>query len=197
MVKKIAVTGGIGSGKSLVIRCAKELGFPVFSCDDIYKEISRTVDFAKKIEIVFPSCVENNVINRKALADIVFNNKEQLEILNKISHPIIMDTLHKKMENCGAKIAFAEVPLLFEGGYEKDFYETIFVKRNIQDRIKAIIQRDKIDEESALKRIRSQFNPESKEGEEKFKKTKIFFIDNNLDFEHVKNQLIIFLEKCV
>ena len=197
MVIKIAITGGIGSGKSLVLQCAKELGYPVFSCDEIYKEISQTVDFTKKIEKFFPSCVKNNIIDKKMLAGVVFNNKEQLELLNAISHPIIMDTLHKKMENCGNKIAFAEVPLLFEGGYEKDFHETIFVKRNIEERIKAIIQRDKTDKESVLKRIHSQFNPESKEGAEKLKATKIFFIDNNLDFEHIKSQLKNFLDNHV
>lgn len=195
MVKKIAVTGGIGSGKSLVMQCIRELGYPVFSCDEIYKEISKTADFTKKIKEFLPSCVRNDTIDRQALADIVFNNKEQLEILNKISHPIIMDTLHKRMENCSCEIAFAEVPLLFEGGYEKDFHETIFVKRNLKERIRAIIQRDKTDEESALKRIHSQFDPESKEGQEKLKSTSVFILDNNFDLNHIKSQLKICLEK--
>lgn len=195
MVKKIAITGGIGSGKSLVLECIKELGYPVFSCDMIYKELLQTPKFARKIAELFPSCVKNNEIDRKELGNIVFNNKEQLETLNKLSHPVIMETLYERMDKCGNKIAFAEVPLLFEGGFEKDFHETIFVKRDIEERIKAIILRDKINEESALQRIRAQFNPNSKVGAEKLSKSNVFILDNNSNIENIKKQLTVFLKK--
>ena len=79
MVKKIAITGGIGSGKSLVLECIKELGYPVFSCDMIYKELLQTPKFARKIAELFPSCVKNNEIDRKELGNIVFNNKENIK----------------------------------------------------------------------------------------------------------------------
>ena len=92
MVKKIAITGGIGSGKSLVLECIKEWGYPVFSCDEIYKELLQTKEFSQKITAAFPTCVKDEKIDRKELANIVCNNKEQLELLNKISHPIIMKT---------------------------------------------------------------------------------------------------------
>ena len=74
MGKKIAVTGGIGSGKSTVLTLLKNLGYPVFSCDEIYREITESQAYVKEIETLFPSCVENGTINRKALAEIVFND---------------------------------------------------------------------------------------------------------------------------
>ena len=194
MVKKIAITGGIGSGKSLVLECIKEWGYPVFSCDEIYKELLQTKEFSQKITAAFPTCVKDEKIDRKELANIVFNNKEQLELLNKISHPIIMKTLYNQMDNCDNEMAFAEVPLLFEGGYEKDFYETIYVKRNINDRIKAIVLRDKTDENSALQRIQSQFDPDSKDGLEKLNNAQSFILDNNGNIQNIKNQLQNFLK---
>lgn len=195
MVKKIAITGGIGSGKSVVLQYIAELGYPAFSCDIIYKELLQSAEFAKSIAVAFPSCIKNGEIDRKILADIVFNNKKQLNVLNAISHPIIMKKLYEEMDKCESKIAFAEVPLLFEGGYEKGFHETIYVKRNIEERIKAIILRDKTDRNSALQRIQSQFNPDSQEGLEKLKNQHVFIVDNNTTIQNLRNQIDSILQK--
>jgi dephospho-CoA kinase len=135
MLKKIAITGGIGSGKSLVLQCAKELGYPTFSCDEIYKNIMATQEYVEIIRKSFPTCVKNNIINKNLLADIVFNDEKALGKLNSVAHPLIMQTLHEEMEKLKEGIVFAEVPLLFEGNYENDFHETIYVKRNFEDRI--------------------------------------------------------------
>ena len=91
MKKKIAITGGIGSGKSEAIKIIKELGFPVFSCDEIYKEIIFSKEYVQRIEENFPTCVKNGIIDRKELSAIVFANREKRDLLNSLSHPLIME----------------------------------------------------------------------------------------------------------
>ena len=80
---KIAVTGGIGSGKSFALQYIASLGFPVFSCDEIYKQVILSKEYIEKIQQVFPECVIENQINRKKLAEIVFSNDAQMKQLNK------------------------------------------------------------------------------------------------------------------
>ena len=72
--KKIAITGGIGSGKSTVARIIKERGFPVFSCDEIYKDVIKSAEYIEKIAQIFPNAVKNNIIDRQTLAKIVFSD---------------------------------------------------------------------------------------------------------------------------
>lgn len=193
MGKRIAVTGGIGSGKSIVLQCIRELGYPVFSCDEIYKEISRSSTYLDIIKEVFPSCVQNDVLDRKELSEIVFNNQAALEKLNQISHPLILRELYSRMDNSNSKFVFAEVPLLFEAGLEKDFHETIYVKRNIEDRIQSVILRDHTDRESVEKRIERQFNPNSAEGQIRLQNPKVHVLENNEDIERIEVWLKKFL----
>lgn len=189
MSKKIAITGGIGSGKSMVLQILREKGYPTFSCDEIYKEVIATPAYIKKIKNRFPSCVENDIINRQKLSQIVFNDKKALQDLNAISHPMIMEKLQYEMSLIEDEICFAEVPLLLEGNYEKDFHETIFVKRNLKDRIQAVMLRDSIDEQNVLDKIKTQFDPDSAEGQKRLNKLNIHILDNNCPKETLINRL--------
>ena len=110
---KIAVTGGIGSGKSLVIQILKEMGFPCFSCDEIYKEIIQTQDYVEKIKQAFPGVVIDGKIDRKRLGAFVFQEESKLEKLNEIAHPLIMSSLYAQMEKCQNKLIFAEICRFF------------------------------------------------------------------------------------
>lgn len=197
MVKKIAVTGGIGSGKSVVLQCAKELGYQTFSCDEIYKDVINSREYVERIKVLFPDCIIENTVNRKKLAEIVFNNPKSLQKLNAVAHPMIMHELYCKIGEISKGIVFAEVPLLFENGYEKDFHETIFVKRSLEDRIREVSQRDRISREEILKRIKAQFDPESEEGMKKLKKCKAHVLENNSNILYVKTWLQNFICETV
>ena len=194
MNKKIAITGGIGSGKSLVLNCLKELGYPTYSCDEIYKEIRNSKAYLESIENLFPDCVEGGILNTEKLAKEVFSNPISLQKLNCLSHPLIMDTLLRCMEAEKAKLVFAEVPLLFEGNHEGLFHETIYVKRNLEKRIEAIIQRDNLSRESILNRINNQFDCESEDGKTRLHVCHAHIIENDGDIEDLKKQLINILD---
>lgn len=163
MQKKIAITGGIGSGKSFVLRYIADLGYPTFSCDEIYKDIIDTEEYVNKIATVFPTCVENQILDRKKLSNIVFGDEKKLKILNSIAHPLIMRELLGKMSACPQSKVFAEVPLLFEGNFEVLFDEVILVKRSLQERIEAIKIRDKLSSPEIYARIQNQVDYDSRE----------------------------------
>lgn len=162
--KRIAITGGIGSGKSTVAAMIEEAGYPVFSCDEIYREVQTSEEYRRNISRYFGEAIENGVLNREKLAEIVFSDDEKRKILNSVTHPMIMRRLYERMSAFGT--AFAEVPLLFEGGFEKDFDDVIVVYRNPEERIAAVCKRDKTDEEKVIARIKKQADYEKiiKEG---------------------------------
>lgn len=173
---KIAVTGGIGSGKSTVCEIIKKYGFPVYSCDQIYSELLNSSDFLKKIENEFGGVLNSDgSLNRKALSAAVFNNESALKKLNTITHPEIISAAFKKME--GSSIAFLEVPLLFENGLEDLFDGAIVVLRGIEDRINSVISRSNLTRDEVLLRINSQYNYN------KLDFTKYYVIHNCGNFE--------------
>ena len=158
MQRKIAITGGIGSGKSLVAKYIAEMGYPVFSCDEINRDLLTDDEYIRKIADLFPDCVRDNKIDKNALKTTVFSNPAALEILNKTAHPIIMQRLFFAMESSESVLVFAEVPLLFESNAEKAFNEIIIITRDLEKRIQAIQQRDGLTIGEIEKRIAVQFD---------------------------------------
>lgn len=154
---KIAVTGGIGSGKSSVAKIIREKGFPVFSCDEINKQLLTKKDYINRIEKIFPEAVEGEKIIKSRLAEIVFSDETALKKLNSVSHPLIMNELNRQMNSCKG-LVFAEVPLLFEGGYENLFHKIIVVCREKEQRILSVMQRDHSEREAVLSRISRQYD---------------------------------------
>ena len=190
MAKKIAVTGGIGSGKSTVISIIKNMGYCVFSCDEIYNEILLEKEYIEKVAKLFPAAVENGQINRKTLSEYVFNHETNLVKLNTLAHPIIMNRLLSKMEQSNAKYVFAEVPLLFEGNFEKLFDRVVVVMRDIDIRIKNVIQRDALSEKQVKQRISKQFNYTSKEAKKRFENCNAILIENRGNMEQLNVQVV-------
>lgn len=163
-VKKIALTGGIGSGKTTALNTLKENGYAVFSCDDISHKISNRRSVKKQMAKLFPSAVSGKLfitVDRKKVAEEVFNDKEKLEKLNGLLHPLILKELLKKASRCGKKVAFIEVPLLFESGYEAYFDGVIIISRDIKERIDSVKIRSKMTEEEIIARMNNQADYEN------------------------------------
>ena len=193
MAKKIAITGGIGSGKSTVIQILKEKGYDVFSCDAIYQNILTSKEYVQEIERAFPSAVFDGKIDKKKLANIVFNDPSAREKLDSIAHPLIMQTLLNKMNSAKSSIVFAEVPLLFEGDFEHLFDEIIVVMRKEEDRIAAIQQRDGLSNEQVRNRMNSQIDYNAPSTIKRIKNCNAYILDNNQEVEGLKNQISQFL----
>lgn len=191
MSKKIAITGGIGSGKSFVSELIKALGYPVFSCDEIYKDVIVSPAYIEKIRLVFPECVTEKGIDRKKLSAIVFRNPEKLQLLNGIAHPLIMEKLFQNMNELVEEFVFAEVPLLFESNTQALFEKIIVVQRNVEKRMESVMQRDGLSKQEILQRMKAQFDYTSVSEDER---ANIYFVYNNGAVGELEDQLKTLLQ---
>lgn len=181
---KIAITGGIGSGKSTVLSILKKNGFAVFSCDEIYREISKTENYINKVREYFPLVVKQGQIDRKSLGELIFREEQARNKLNQISHPLIIKELFIRMENATGNLVFAEVPLLYETQEKMSFDAVILVARDKEERIKSIVDRDGISISEAKRRISAQVDYDNLSAlQQVFRNT--FVVSNTTD----KNQL--------
>lgn len=156
----VAITGGIGSGKSTVAEILSGLGYPVFSADAVARDIYNDPTVFKRVSELFPQCVEGDSVNRKKLAETVFADASKLAQLNALTHPIIMRRLFLQMQECRGGIAFAEVPLLFESGSAEQFDKVIIVMRSEELRTEAVMKRDGLTREAVAARIKNQYDYE-------------------------------------
>ena len=174
---KVAITGGIGSGKSLALQYISAMGYPVFSCDEIYKEVIQSKQYIKQIASIFPNVITEGKVDRKKLAGLVFNDDMKRAQLNNIAHPLIMQTLNSEMDKCGSNLVFAEVPLLFEGGYDELFDKIIYIYRDKQARISNVMLRDGVSAVEVERRIAVQFNPDTEEGKYRLQKANVYVVE--------------------
>lgn len=191
MKKKIAVTGGIGSGKSLVCKILKELNEECYSCDEIYRQLWQEESYQNELLAIFPEIEKNGKPDKGLLASLVFQNEEALQKLNAFAHPKIMSRLYSLMDSCTNALVFAEVPLLFEGGFEKDFNAVFVVLREKTQRIFFTAQRDNVSTIEVERRIENQFNYDSIDKTN----SRYIFIENNGSIEELKENVRSILRK--
>lgn len=159
MVKLIAITGGIGCGKSIVSQILKEFGFQVYDCDCNAKYL---MDNSPTIKNCLKSTFGNDIIidgtiNRIKLANIVFNNKEKLVKLNNIVHSSVKeDLISWKLENSHNKLLFVETAILYQSGLDKVVDEVWEVNAPIEIRVERVMKRNNISRQEVLSRIESQ-----------------------------------------
>ncbi len=163
---KIGVTGGIGSGKSLVCEMFQLLGVPVYNADEQAKKLvnsdrqiidSLTTKYGQDI-------YSKGVIDKKRLAGIIFNNKEELKFVNETIHPRVFAHFDEWLElNHHHKYIIKEAALLFESGSYKDLDKVILVAAPEEIRIKRVVERDKTNEKAVKKIIESQMSENEKQ----------------------------------
>jgi dephospho-CoA kinase len=177
MAKILGITGGMGSGKSTVSKIFEDLGCIRINSDELARfytsEKSPLKNELKELlgEAIFDS---SGNLDRKKIAAIVFNNKEKLDSLNSLIHPLVRRDLLEKIKTLPENTIVAwEAPLLFEAGGDKicDFTLTVFASE--EKAAERVILRDKIPKEEFLARMRNQMDIK-----EKIKRSD-FIIDNS------------------
>lgn len=195
MKKTIAITGGIGSGKSTVSKILKDKGYSVFSCDEIYGELLHGEKYKQKIASIFPTALKNGEIDKGILGKLIFENPKMRQTLNENTHPLIMSTLFENIQNIKEGLIFAEVPLLFEGKYAEKFDEIIVVYREKQERIEAIKGRNGLSEEEIVARILAQFDYDLALQNGTFEKTGTHVLYNDGSIEQLAKNTESLLKK--
>ena len=156
---KIVITGTIASGKSTLCKLLEEMGFKLISADEVNKEL--LIPGAKNYEAIkksgdFDQAFENESLNKKKLAQIIFSDRKKLKKLNQLSHRNILDEIEKQIEILDEKVVFIEIPLFFQMEEKFDADEVWLVVTDYQIQIKRLMQRDKISLEYAKAKLESQ-----------------------------------------
>ena len=148
---KVAVTGGIGAGKSEFMRAVKELGIRTYSADEINAELLRDKRYIEKLSEAFPLAVKDGKVDKSVLREEVFSDEKKRKTLNALAHPEI----RRKIEEITGD-AVVEVPLLFESGMTDLFDRVIVVTADEDVRINRIVSTRNISKDLAKNIIKNQ-----------------------------------------
>lgn len=148
---KVAVTGGIGAGKSEFMRAVKELGIRTYSADEINAELLRDKRYIEKLSAAFPLAVKDGKVDKAALREEVFSDEKKRKALNALAHPEI----RRKIEEITGD-AVVEVPLLFESEMTDLFDRVIVVTAGEDARINRIVSTRNISKDLAKNIIKNQ-----------------------------------------
>lgn len=148
---KVAVTGGIGAGKSEFMSAVKELGIRTYSADEINAELLRDKRYIEKLSAAFPLVVKDGKVDKAALREEVFSNAKKRKTLNALAHPEI----RRKIEEITGD-AVVEVPLLFESGMTDLFDRVIVVTAGEDARINRVVSTRNISKDLAKNIIKNQ-----------------------------------------
>ena len=163
-MKKIGLTGGIGSGKSTVAHVFEVLGIPVYYADAASKRLmNEDEELKNKVKKAFgEDTYINGELNRKFLSDKVFNDSQQISLLNSLVHPATIKDALEWMQIQTAPYVIKEAALIFESGSNKDLDYVIGVKAPVNLRIKRAMARDNISAEQVQARMNKQLDEEAK-----------------------------------
>jgi dephospho-CoA kinase len=161
---RIAITGGIGSGKSHVCRFVEEMGYPVFYCDDWAKHIIRTdAELQRQLSaLVGQDLFAEGVLNKGMLAAFLCQGPEYSKQVDRLVHPRVAKAFAEWTERQSGDIVFMECALLFESGFESLVDHSICVTVSESQRIQRVMSRDGVTHEKVLEWMRLQMPEEEK-----------------------------------
>ncbi|MCF6367163.1 MAG: dephospho-CoA kinase [Bacteroidales bacterium] len=184
-MKIIGLTGGIGSGKSIVCKVFEKLGIPVYNSDiEAKKLMNSTPEIKNKLISKFGKEVYlQNKLNRKFLANIIFNDEKKLKFINSLVHPIVKNHFNKWVSLQNSSYVINENAILFESNMYKNVDIIITVTAPEKIRIKRVKQRDNTNFEEVKARIKNQISDKAR-----IKKSN--FIIRNDDKELILPQIL-------
>ena len=165
MIATVGLTGGIGSGKTTIANLfALHFSIPIYIADTKAKElVANNKQLEQEIVTLLgeEAFVEGRY-NTAFVAQEVFSNKDKLDKLNAIIHPYVQQDFLQWKQSQQAPYVIKEAAILFESGSYRDCDFIIMVTAPLEERIKRVMLRDKIDRETVEKRIKNQWNDEKK-----------------------------------
>ena len=165
MMTTVGLTGGIGSGKTTIANLfATEFAIPVYIADTKAKElIAQDAHLQQEIKALLgeEAFVEGKY-NTAFVASIVFSTPEKLQALNQLIHPYVQQDFERWREEQHSPYVIKESAILFESGSYKDCDYIITVTAPLEERIRRVMLRDKIDRKTVEKRIKNQWNDENR-----------------------------------
>ena len=188
---KLGLTGNIASGKSQAEKFFLSKNIPVIDADEVCRDLLANdleiIETIKNMFADFDILTEGN-LDRKKLANVIYNNAKAKQELEKILHPSIIEKIKNFFDlHKSAPLVVASVPLLFEIQLEKMFDKILLISANEDIRLSRLMKRNNITKEFAQKMISAQI-PER----EKIDKSD-FVVYNNENLEEFFSELDVFL----
>lgn len=183
--KRIAITGNIGSGKSLVCRIFNHLGINTFHSDEETKKLYFLPDIKEKIIERFGEEVyfSDGNLNKKLLSYHLFQNKEAMRFIEELLYPKLNQVFEEWCNEQTSDYVLFESAILFEKNFDEQFEKVIFISAPEDIRLKRAMSRDNCDEENVRSRMRLQWD-------EEIKKEKSDYIINNDGMEMLIPQVL-------
>ncbi len=188
----VGLTGGIVTGKSTVAKIFQQLGAIIIDADMIARQM--VLPGRKSWKMIIKNfgkeiLNENNEIDRKKMADIVFSDNRKLKLLNSITHPEIINNIKKKIKEIknnseNERICIIDIPLLFETKTDNIMDKIIVVYLDWEQQLTRLKTRNGLNNDEAIKRIESQMPMQDKI------KLADYVIDNSKSIENTKEQVI-------
>ena len=188
-MKKIGLTGGIGSGKTTVARELETDGRVIVDADQIAREIVEPGQPAlEELARAFGEDIldEDGALNRAELARRAFADDAHPELLDSITHPRIREEVEsrfRELERAGAEAVIFDMPLLVENGFDKEMDLVVVVDADVETRVARLVEHRGMDEDDARARIRQQ------SGDEERRAAADIVVDNNGDREHLESEI--------
>ena len=181
----VGLTGGIGSGKTTILKMFRDLEIDCYIADVEAKKLMNSSKKIKKklIEEFGKDAYTANGLNRKFIANIVFKNPDRLKILNSIVHPRVHKHFKKFVKKSKSSYVIYENAILFETKGDKKCDFIITVTAPIDVRIDRILARDTTTKVDILNRMNNQFSDEEKI-------SKSDFVINNIDLKETQKEVI-------
>jgi dephospho-CoA kinase len=195
-VRRVALTGGIATGKSHVRSRFEALGVPTIDADTLAREaVARGTPGLDEVVRRFGPDIRDatGALDRKKLGAIVFADSDARHALEAIIHPFVRDMTDKwfgLLDPEQHPVAIADIPLLFEGGRERDFDTVIVAACDPATQLQRLVARDNISHDDARLRIAAQLPVEQKAANADYViRTDGTFDDTDRQVEHVLAQL--------
>ena len=153
---KVAITGGIGSGKSYVCQLLREQGIEVYDCDDAAKRLMATDDNVKRklTEVVGEDTYVDGVLNKAAVAKFLLTSEQNKKLINSIVHPAVASDF------IASGMTWLESAILFDCGFQKYVDRVVCVTAPLETRIRRVMRRDGIDRKRTKEWIAKQMPQE-------------------------------------
>ena len=164
-MKKIGITGGIGSGKTYVASVFQSLGIPIFNADIQAKKImTSSGKLIKLVKEEFGNEIyKDSDLNKEKLASIVFSNSDKLQKLNSLVHPIVKEEFNNWCKKQTSPYVIKEAAILFESNSHIGLDAVICVSAPLDLRMRRLLNRDDYSKKEIKKRIENQISQEEKE----------------------------------
>lgn len=166
-MRKIGLTGGIGSGKSTICQVFASLGIAIYNSDQQAKRIiNQDPEVISKISELFGTNIYSDAqLDRAMMASIVFNDTEKLALLNQIVHPAVLKDFTLWAEQQNSAYVILESAILVESGFFKYMDANICVTAPLAERIIRTMLRDNCSENDVQQRIKAQASDQLRDKE--------------------------------